>query len=250
MQNTLCAICADDCKIFAIGTCNHPICHSCSLRLRLLYKKNECSICKTTCPLIVLSSKPLLFEDFDLSNLLKDEGVMDGISFESKSIMEEAKSLLLFKCSECLLTLKNWSQLKFHLKKEHKRFICDVCQEHKKVFPTEIAYFTQQKLAVHKKTGDSDPSFKGHPECEFCSLYYYSYDELYEHCRDAHEHCFLCQRNGNRNQYFRNYDTLVEHFHVDHHPCNDPVCIEKKFVVFNSDIDLQAHLVTLELIIG
>ena len=167
---------------------------------------------------------------------------MKSISFENIKTLTEAKKIMQHECSNCHQLLKNQSQLKFHLKRDHKLVICDICQDFKKVFPTEIEYFTAQDLQEHKKTGGKDPSFKGHPNCEFCQKYYYSNDELYEHCRDAHEICFLCQRNDIRNQYFRNYDTLTDHFEQDHFPCKESSCLEKKFVVFDNDIDLQAHL--------
>jgi hypothetical protein len=102
--------------------------------------------------------------------------------------------------------------------------------------------YDAKDLKSHIKSGSvDDASFKGHPDCVFCATHFYSYDELYSHCREAHEQCFLCQRAHIRNQYFANYDTLVQHFHEDHFPCEEKTCIEQKFVVFGSKIDLEAH---------
>lgn len=92
--------------------------------------------------------------------------------------------------------------------------------------------------------GSSDQSgFKGHPECGFCRERFYSSDELYSHCREAHERCFICdRRNYSQNQqYYLNYDALVVHFHKEHFMCPEQECLEKKFVVFESDVDLKAH---------
>lgn len=45
-----CYICAEPIKYFVLGTCSHRTCHVCSLRLRALYKKKECTFCKvSTC---------------------------------------------------------------------------------------------------------------------------------------------------------------------------------------------------------
>jgi hypothetical protein len=33
------------------------------------------------------------------------------------------------------------------------------------------------------------------------------------------------------------------HFNTEHHPCTQPECRERKFVVFNTPLDLQAHRV-------
>ena len=41
---------------------------------------------------------------------------------------------------------------------------------------------------------------------------------------------------------FQNYDKLEKHFNRDHYPCHNPVCIEKKFQVFGSELDLRAHM--------
>lgn len=46
-----CYICAEPVKYYALGTCSHRTCHVCSLRLRALYKKRECTFCKV-CELV------------------------------------------------------------------------------------------------------------------------------------------------------------------------------------------------------
>ncbi|KAJ3313006.1 protein disulfide isomerase (PDI) protein [Boothiomyces sp. JEL0838] len=73
-------------------------------------------------------------------------------------------------------------------------------------------------------------------------LWFYGLDELYDHCREAHEQCFLCQRSGIQHLYFQNYTSLVEHFNEEHFPCREQRCIDQKFVVFGSDLDLQGHM--------
>ena len=41
-----CYICAEPVRYHTLGTCSHRTCHVCSLRLRALYKKRECTFCK------------------------------------------------------------------------------------------------------------------------------------------------------------------------------------------------------------
>jgi hypothetical protein len=41
-----CLICAESIKYFALGSCSHRTCHICSIRMRALYKKRECALCK------------------------------------------------------------------------------------------------------------------------------------------------------------------------------------------------------------
>ena len=127
--------------------------------------------------------------------------------------------------------------------------MCDLCTRNKKVFTHEHELFTQQDLRKHEKFGDDNPGavdqsgFKGHPECGFCSRRFYGDDELYVHCRDAHEKCHICERQqtGGRPQYYLDYNTLEKHFAKDHFLCMEQECLDKKFVVFSSQMDLKAH---------
>ncbi len=119
----------------------------------------------------------------------------------------------------------------------------------KKVFIHEHDLFTIPELRRHEKFGDDNPGaidqsgFKGHPECGFCRQRFYGDDELYTHCRDKHERCHLCdRRNGGRQQqYYVDYNSLEQHFRKDHFACIDQECLEKKFVVFDSEMVLKAH---------
>lgn len=52
-----CFICAEPVQYWALGSCNHRTCHTCSIRLRALYKKRECTFCKASpCLPVTLSS--------------------------------------------------------------------------------------------------------------------------------------------------------------------------------------------------
>lgn len=109
--------------------------------------------------------------------------------------------------------------------------------------------YTSPQLTKHHREGDKEfnkndeTGFTGHPECAFCKSRFFGDDELFVHCRDMHEQCFICIRNGNRQEYYANYESLEEHFKSDHSMCLYPQCLEKKFVVFDSPIDLKAHQV-------
>lgn len=47
----ICFICAEGpVQYWSVGECNHRTCHTCSIRLRALYKKNECTFCKVGLP--------------------------------------------------------------------------------------------------------------------------------------------------------------------------------------------------------
>lgn len=126
--------------------------------------------------------------------------------------------------------------------------MCDLCTRNKKVFTHEHELFSERQLDKHIRQGDDRPGaasqtgFKGHPLCAFCDDRFYDDDKLYEHCRMKHERCFLCDRRDARQpHYYLDYHALEEHFRRDHYPCTDAECLEKKFVVFDSELDLQAH---------
>lgn len=119
----------------------------------------------------------------------------------------------------------------------------------------EHTLFTPEQLKSHIRDGDPQPSgaeeddertgFTGHPTCEFCHITFYDNDLLFAHCRDRHEQCFLCIRNGTgRYQYYVDYPHLETHFQAAHYLCLNPQCLKDRFVVFDNQIDLQAHQVS------
>lgn len=158
--------------------------------------------------------------------------------------------LLRYNCpdGDCDFAGLGWPDLHRHVKSAHKKRMCDLCTRNKRVFTHEHELFAEKELERHMRHGDDKPGaadqtgFKGHPLCGFCGQRFYDDDKLYEHCRMKHERCFICDRRDSRHpHYFINYNALEEHFRKDHYLCNDRECMEKKFVVFESEMDLQAH---------
>ena len=137
--------------------------------------------------------------------------------------------------------------LKSHLQSTHKRSLCDICLEGRKVFVAEQIAYTKPDLDRHMKHGDlegemAESGFKGHPECRFCKKRFYGENELYQHMHTTHEECFLCRRAApHRHVYYRDYPDLENHFRQAHHQCEDPKCLEQKFVVFPTEQELKTH---------
>lgn len=175
-----------------------------------------------------------------------------GIKYDDKTICDETQLLLHYNCPDesCEEALRGWPDLHRHVKNAHGKLLCDLCSRNKKVFTHEHTLFSAVDLRKHERTGDDQPGsenqsgFKGHPECGFCRQRFYSSDELYTHCRDKHERCHICDRRSPQatQQYYINYDALAVHFTKEHFMCADEECHEKKFVVFENEVDLKAHL--------
>lgn len=247
----VCFICASTVQHTAVAPCNHRTCHICSIRMRALYKTRACAHCRTESSHVILMDSPEKnYEDFAETVFFKSDDNL-GIHFENQGSFDDTRLLLQYNCpdSECDVACLGWPDLHRHVKTAHGKVMCDLCTRNKKVFTHEHELFTFAELRKHQKFGDDNPGaidqsgFKGHPECGFCRERFYGDDELYAHCRDKHERCHICDRqDGSRKQqYYVNYDSLEVHFRKDHFLCPDRECLEKKFVVFDSEMDLKGH---------
>lgn len=246
----VCFICAEEVHYSAVTACNHRTCHICALRIRALYKNYACAYCKTesTEILFTLPSTKSFVEYGPTDIACRDEKL--AISFEQPVVMEDTMVLLQFNCpvETCDAAANGWPDLKLHIKDSHNLLLCDLCVKNKKIFTHEHELFTQKALTQHYIKGSRDAlddnGFKGHPECGFCRRAFYDDDELYKHCRDKHERCHVCDQVDNgpgRAQYFQDYKQLDQHFRRDHFVCPEQSCLDQKFVVFASELDLKAH---------
>ncbi|KAJ2724956.1 hypothetical protein GGI07_001618 [Coemansia sp. Benny D115] len=240
----VCFICADTIKFYAIGECDHRTCSLCNLRLRALFKSKACPYCKTELESIIYTQdSESIYEELAKTSLpFADKSL--GIKFDSKEAYDSTMHTLQFNCphTRCRYVAdEGWGDLKGHVRNTHSLQFCDLCLKHKMSFTNEHRLYTKSQLRNHYAKGDS-AGFVGHPMCRFCNISFYDNDQLFEHCRQKHEQCFICVRNGTgRHVYFANYNTLEEHFNKTHHPCKHSLCLEKKFVVFENEIDLQSH---------
>ncbi|KAL3476778.1 hypothetical protein BJX99DRAFT_227326 [Aspergillus californicus] len=247
----ICFICASKVEHNSVSPCNHRTCHICALRLRALYKNKACAHCRTEASYVIFTDDPAKrYEDFsDTDFSQKDDNL--GIRYEQDEIFEDTVLLLRYNCPDrdCDVACLGWPDLHRHVKSKHGKVMCDLCTRNKKVFTHEHELFTQPELRKHEKHGDDVPGsldqsgFKGHPECGFCRQRFYGDDELYAHCRDRHERCHICDRHSTsrQHQYYIDYNALEEHFRKDHFLCMDKECLEKKFVVFESQMDIKGH---------
>ncbi|KAI8873123.1 hypothetical protein GQ42DRAFT_109023, partial [Ramicandelaber brevisporus] len=237
-----CVICTEPLKIVAVPPCNHHMCYLCNLRLRSLYKSNECPYCK-------VESTNVIYAEYDASKLAEMHDSKLGIDFYDKQSKDKAEYALFFNCpfSGCKEGgFDGWASVRKHAYDTHGLLMCDLCVKHKKVFVHEHHLYSHAQFRHHMKGGakiygDRRDGFKGHPECGFCSTRFYDSDALYAHCREKHEECHICRNLGKHNIYYKDRKGLEEHFALEHYTCKHPKCKEQRLVVFANELDLMAH---------
>ncbi|KAM0747431.1 hypothetical protein T439DRAFT_329161 [Meredithblackwellia eburnea MCA 4105] len=230
-----CFICAFDVQYWSVGECNHRACHKCCIRMRALLKDKKCAYCKTDCARVIITKSPsATYSSFTPEKIPFSDSRL-GMSFETRSQYDDSLSLLRFNCpfESCTSALGGWGDLKRHVKSEHKVSLCDLCTSNKKLFSHEHKLYSSLELSAHMPSD--------HAQCGFCRTWFYDAEALYSHCKTNHEECFLCVKQGIKHQYHLNYAKLEEHFKDVHCLCPHPTCLEQKFVVFASELDLQAH---------
>lgn len=69
----ICFICAEPIKYYSVSECNHRTCHVCALRLRALWKRQDCTFCKVR--LTFMRKEPEFMDDF--SFLIGNPNLLD-----------------------------------------------------------------------------------------------------------------------------------------------------------------------------
>jgi hypothetical protein len=251
-----CLVCCHDIEFFNVYEgCEHTdICWKCSLSMRVLLNDDTCCICKHVSKRVILThTLPKTFSEYDLNSLKFDP--MWNVYAESEIIIDRIKDLRDIKCRVCEhehrhdeetpnFHFNNMHQLKNHVAKEHNLHYCILCTDNRKVFLKEQKLYTNREITTHVRFGEQDSQhgrIHGHPLCKFCNKRFYNDDDLFQHMYKKHERCHICERTGVQFEYYRDYNHLEKHFDSVHILCHDPICLEKKFIVFTNELDLRAH---------
>jgi len=241
----LCLMCLEPIHFWALGKCNHKeTCALCAIRRRVLYGHLECPVCRETLETVVLTNEEKSYEDF--APVLKDM----GFDPKSKSYYQGPAAAHFAELSQlwelhcpigCEFKGKNLALLKKHVAEQHNVKYCNVCLQDRKVFLQEQKLYTTKQLKAHLEVGTEEPKIK-HELCQFCDKYFFDMDRLYDHMHKNHETCFICQKHpSSMHQYYANYATLEHHFRSEHHLCEEPECLAKKFIVFEDAEQLKIH---------
>ena len=240
-----CLTCCEPIEFFAVGECNHvELCGLCTIRRRQIYKEMDCCICKQELEHVVVdASGDKKFEELWAHRVKSQILPNSTITINDHAYFEWCKSLFERHCPQCEdgKIYSSLGLLKKHVEHTHGRVFCDLCLDHRKCFLHEQRVYQGNEIAQHNAKGDASIQLKPHPSCEYCSTVFFSIEDLFKHCEEVHFKCFLCERENLLYHYFKNYDHLDRHFVTKHFACREKDCLEKKFVVFATALDLQAH---------
>ncbi|WOL10238.1 hypothetical protein Cni_G18992 [Canna indica] len=272
-----CAVCADSLEWVAYGPCGHrEVCSTCVVRLRFVLDDRRCCICKTECPVVfvtkALGDYTRVVADFSVFPSGATEGQAGQYwyhedtqaYFDDVDHYKMIKAMCRLSCSVCdkksegqgvestkrRMRFRSIGQLNGHLRHQHNLLMCNLCLEGRKVFICEQKLYTRSQLNQHKSKGDSEVDgneserggFMGHPMCEFCKNHFYGDNELYTHMSTEHYTCHICQRqHPGQFDYYRDYNDLEMHFRQEHFLCENEACLEKKFVVFQTEPEMKRH---------
>merc|ERR1712232_851670 len=231
-----CQLCLSPLLVLTVGECDHPVCLTCSTRMRVLCLRNECALCRRDLQKVVATRSRAGFSELENKVLLTDRKYR--ICFESAELESQYRELVAHRCPLCppdRSLFPSFPQLERHVRRAHSLHYCQLCLDNTNLFTAERKLYSRSDLASHRR--------REHPECKFCGSRYFDEEELFKHCRKDHFFCHICEANGLQN-IFAEYSDLRKHFGRDHYPCTDPACEDQKFVVFKNEIDWKAHQVS------
>ncbi|CAH8557729.1 unnamed protein product [Schistosoma turkestanicum] len=217
----LCPICQDDIDYFAYGSCNHPTCTRCVLKLRKFGSADEpefsqCPTCRQNINRVAIMRSFVPFDSIDVS-LLRHDSKFDFM-FPDREIEQHYLNMLKSICPICGEEKKSLSALNRHTTLEHQLSYCDLCIRYARLLPCEFVLMKPADLTKHR-SWDKDKK-RGHPLCDFCQERFYEMEDLIVHIRDLHFLCDLCMTSG-KFVVFRQQNELLDHYGESHHLCSE-----------------------------
>jgi len=226
------------------------------VRLRAIVKDFRCPVCKEELNEVYLSNDPKkALQELNKGQLKGPKESKLGLVFASTSVKEDVERLFDYRCwhqrcvqtKECFPTLE---ALQKHLDVEHGRRFCPTCLQGRKVFLFEQLLYVPDDLQRHHDEGDRAhivgpnlPQSPPHARCCFCKRSYYSEEDLIEHMNNKHQHCGICERQGRKSEFYRDYGHLSMHYEEEHYVCRHENCRREAYrlVAFASEDELWMH---------
>ncbi|KAI5192808.1 E3 ubiquitin-protein ligase [Nematocida minor] len=241
MDGDECVICYDHYTVGIVTECGHRCCLKCGLRYKFISNKSGCPIClreirDDEMKFKVTKNKNEKFRQTEDSYLWANCIVCDPDE------IDEIEELMTRSCQLCKTEFYDNQTLMKHYSAKHKRHLCELCVEHRCEFPFEYVIYSIAELNAHRTEKTIG---NGHPMCGFCRERFYTADMLAKHCRKAHELCYLCERLGKKNEYYKNYSELENHFKKVHYTCSERMCLDARCYAFIDEVELAAHKASL-----
>lgn len=161
--------------------------------------------------------------------------------------------------------LQGWSGLKEHASNLHHRSLCELCISHKKMFTYEHPLYTHRQLAAHsshehRKCEFCNQFFYGpdelykhlrdkHFQCQMCAVSSTpdpvsapsnsqgqengdDHESRHRRRAAAAARHHAVQAAAEAQTWYRDYPDLERHFDKKHYLCQDPICRQQQYVVF------------------
>ena len=150
-----CQVCMNQLTVYSVGRCDHTICFICSTRMRVLYQKNECAICRQDMPVVLFSMARLKFEEIKDTNYRYYRiDRKHKILFETDEIVNRYLKLLCYESPVFPgVSFKTFQQLNNHLS-SIELFYCDICVTNIHLFSHERKFYSRKELRKHRRRGD------------------------------------------------------------------------------------------------
>ncbi|KAM3173313.1 hypothetical protein ACTXT7_012754, partial [Hymenolepis weldensis] len=239
MDPNICPICQYEIEYYSVGTCNHPICLRCAVKLRRFGSSDGtvgcCPTCRTKNASNRISRALKNWDDFDPSRLIKEPTL--NLDFEDDSIDQAFGKLMACVCPVCSEVKPSMGALNLHTTQEHDLSYCDLCVRHAHMLPCEFKPMTADELASHRKWDAT--ARRGHPVCKFCQETFYEFENLITHIREKHFLCDICY-SGRVFEVFQRQHELFQHYKSAHFVC--PECEQHGTMsCFPTEERLSAH---------
>jgi E3 ubiquitin-protein ligase ZNF598 len=252
-----CLLCCTPMRLLSFGSCGHvTACGPCCLRLRMCYKRTDCSVCKSELPDVVIAPWRSDLPDFSFfldhpeavarsrpgqlgpGCILADKWQPKNRRPSSKLLHDLERSIGIA-CSVCdksgARPFSDFKDLAAHLFERHGKHICGMCFREGRTFPLDLPLY-------NKKKDVKEHTAAVHPRCDFCrGRTFFDGDSLWTHMMEHHHRCHLCDPGpGGSDSWFADTGNLRSHLAADHFACDDGDC-SACLVAFRTAEELRRH---------
>jgi hypothetical protein len=244
-----CLICCQRSDLFGIGSCLHPACMECSIRMRISGESNICPQCRSPNETLYFVSAPKSWDNFRLpkQRVPHADEQKYHIRFESDYAVRCYESYMAHNCHVCTKrgdehsSFPTFAALRQHMGQVHQLSFCHICCENLNILTKDRKTYTKPELQRHMKEGDKgDDGIRGHPTCLFCEQRFFDEEQQYRHLRKDHYFCQICDTDGADNYFYAKPEQLYRHYQKEHYTCLDRECLEMG-IVFRSEMELNVH---------